>query len=152
MKNNTVRFVLALLTLCLGASIEEMLPKFCNVGFPVLLSVLPLIALRSPVILPILFSLMAGTIEDALSALPLLTSSSFYLLVIVFIRWIRFPFLSAFFAFPLYQIWLCVWVQGVQGNLFSRLLVAFPLGALTMGFVTFVLWGVERSVGADETD
>ena len=136
----------------LGAVAEELLPKFCGVGFPVLLSVLPTVALRSPVALPILFSFVAGTMEDALGSLPLLTSASFYLLVIVFIRWVRLPFLSVFFAFPFYQIWLFIWVSGLQGNVFTRLLLAFPIGALTMAVVTVMLQYVERIVGADEAD
>lgn len=152
MKDNAAKFILALLVLCLGAAAEEMLPKFWSVGFPVLLSALPIFALRPPVILTILFSLMAGTIEDSLGSLPLLTSSSFFLLWVILIRYIRIPFLSAIFAFPLYQIWLCVWVTGLNGNLFSRFLVAFPLGALTMGSVFFILQRVIQWAGTDEAD
>lgn len=151
-KDNAAKFVLALLVLCLGAAAEEILPKFWNVGFPVLLSVLPVLAPRPPAILTILFSLMAGTIEDSLGSLPLLTSSSFFLLWVILIRRVRIPFLSVVFAFPLYQIWLCAWVSGLNGSVFSRLLVAFPLGALTMCGVDFLLQRVIGWAGADEED
>lgn len=151
-KDNAVKFILALLVLCLGAAVEEMLPKFLNVGIPILLSVLPVVALRPPVILAILFSLMAGTVEDSLGSLPLLTSSSFFMLWVILIRRMRIPLLSAVFAFPFYQVWLCIWVTGLNGSVFSRFLMALPLGALTMGVVFVVLQRVFKWVGADEAD
>lgn len=152
MKDNAVKFIIALLVLCLGSAAEEMLPKFWSVGFPILLSALPVFASRPPIILTILFSLMAGMMEDSLGSLPLLTSPSFFLLWVILVRRISIPFLSAVFAFPLYQIWLCLWVAGLKGSVFSRLLISLPLGMATMGIVFFVLQQVFRWVGADEAD
>ena len=40
-------------------------------------------------------------------------------------------------AFPCYQLWLSVWMGGL--NVFTRILVAIPLGSLTAVVVSVVL-------------
>ncbi len=150
MKNTSIRFVLALLTLVVGASAEELLPKVLGVGVPVLLSAVPVISLRRPVALPVLYALSAGGMEDALSGLPYLTSASFFLLMAALSRWTRLPYPIAVLGYPAYQAWLCLWRSDLQGSVFVRFLLAIPVGALTSAAVTFVLLALERKAGADE--
>lgn len=150
MKNSSIRFVLALLTLVIGAAAEELLPKFLGVGFPVLLSAIPVVALQRPIALPVLYALAAGGMEDAISGLPLLTSASFFLVVTALSRWTHLPYPLALLAYPVYQVWLRLWCSDLQGSVFGRCLLALPVGAVTFAVVVAVLRTVERKAGADE--
>lgn len=150
MKNNSIRFVLALLTLVIGASAEELLPKFLGVGFPVLLAAVPFFSLKRPAMLPVLYALAAGATEDALSGLPLLTSASLFLVLTALSRWTHLPSLVAVFSYPVYQVWLCLWCSDLQGSIFTRCLLAIPVGAFAFAVVTAILLTVERRAGADE--
>lgn len=149
-KNDSLRFVLALLTLVVGAAAEELLPKFLGLGFPVLLSAVPVLASRRPLALSVIYALAAGGVEDSLSALPFLTSASVFLVLSALARWTRLPHLVAVFAYPAYQVWLCLWCSGLQGGFFGRFLLAFPLGALTSVAVTAALLWCERKAAVDE--
>jgi len=149
-KNNSLRFLLALLVLVIGAALEELLPKFFGVGFPVLLMSVPVFAVRPPWALPVLFALAAGGAEDALSTLPYMTSASFFFLLATVVRWTHLPHLVAPFAYPIYQLWLGIWGIGLTGSIYLRILLAIPIGF----FVYLVVWSVitfiERRAGADE--
>lgn len=150
MNNSTVRFVLALVALVIGAAAEELLPKALGVGFPALLAMVPVVAMRPPAALPVLFALSAGAVEDSLSGLPFMTSASYFLLVVVLVRWSRLPSVVAAVSFPVYQGWLCLWATGLQGSVFGRTLVAIPFGLLAYGVVAPLLRVVERKAAADE--
>lgn len=149
-KNNAVRLVLAVATLVLGAACEELLPKFLDVGFPVLLSAVVYFAVRFPVSIAVLVALGAGSFEDAISGLPFFTSVSFFLLVSASARLTQLPSLIAPVAFSLYQVWLCLWMPDLNGSVFTRILVSFPIGVLTFGVVALVLDHLERKAAANE--
>lgn len=151
-RNSTVRFVLALVLLVLGAASEEFLPKFLGVGVPILLSLVALLAVHEPIILPILFALSAGFMEDALSSVPLLASPSFFLLLVLSVRTIRLPLVTAGLAFPLYQVWICLWTIDHEGSIFTRLVLSIPIGFITMMILARVVESIERKVAADEAD
>ena len=150
MKNNAVRLVLAVVTLVLGAAGEELLPKTLGVGFPLLLCAVVYFAVRFPTSFAILVALGAGASEDAVSGLPFFTSVSYFLLVAAAARLTQLPYLIAPVAFPLYQVWLCLWTLTLSGSIFTRILLSFPVGILTMAGVAAVLGHVERKAAVDE--
>ena len=150
MKNNAVRLVLTVVTLVLGAAGEELLPKALGVGFPLLLGAVVYFAVRFPVSTAILVALGAGAAEDAISGLPFFTSVSFFLLVGAAVRLTQLPYLVAPLAFPLYQVWLCLWTLDLSGSVFTRILLSIPLGVLTVAVVAAVLHHVERKAAVNE--
>lgn len=150
MSSSLVRFVFALLTLILGAAAEELLPKTLGVGFPVLLASTIYFAPRKSIVLPVLFALAAGGAEDALSSLPYLTSASYFLLAAAVIHLTGLPFVIAPFVFPVYQIWLCLWAPDLSGSVFTRFLMAFPIGVLTFAAVAYALEHLARKAAIDE--
>lgn len=150
MKNNAVRLVLAVVALVLGAAGEELLPKALGVGFPVLLGAVVYFAVRFPVSTAVLVALGAGAAEDSISGLPFFTSVSFFLLVGAATRLSQLPYLVAPFAFPLYQVWLCLWTLDLGGSVFTRILVSFPVGVVTVAIVAAILNHVERKAAVNE--
>lgn len=150
MSSSLVRFVFALLTFILGAAAEELLPKTLGVGFPVLLASTVYFAPRKSIALPVLFALAAGGAEDALSSLPYLTSASYFLLAAAVIHLTGLPFVIAPFVFPVYQIWLCLWAPDLSGSVFTRFLMAFPIGVLTFAAVAYALEHLARKAAIDE--
>lgn len=119
----------AVLALILGAGCEELLPKVLGVGFPILLMAVVFLSVRFGLPLVVLLAIAAGATEDAVSALTPMTSVSFFLIVAVLVHRFGLPRLTAVLVFPCYQLWLSVWMGGL--NVFTRILVAIPLGGLT---------------------
>lgn len=145
-----IRFVFAFLTFVLGAAAEEILPKTLDVGFPVLLAATVFFAPRKSIALPVLFALAAGGAEDALSSLPYFTSASYFLLTAAVIHLTGLPYVIAPFVFPVYQIWLCLWAPDLSGSVFTRVLMSFPIGILTLGAVAYGLEHLARKAAIDE--
>ena len=148
--SEAVQIVLATLVLVLGASAEELLPKFCGVGFPVLLAAVPFMAVRRTRLEALAFAVAAGAMEEALSALPPVSGVSFFLAVAVLSR--HFGFSGALLAlvYPLYQVWLSVWLVGIGRGVFMRLLLAGPIGFLTMAAVGLAVNWLCRKAAVDE--
>lgn len=132
-------FVLCVLTLVVGASLEEMLPHIFGVGFPILLAGVIFMSLRLGLMGAIIFAIAAGAFEDALSSLSPFTDVSFFILVMMFARACRIPFLVMVIAYPCYQIWLSIWVSGMGGDIFNRVLLSLPIGLIVVGVVGFIL-------------
>ena len=149
-KNNSLRFVIALLALVLGTALEELLPKFLAVGFPLLLAAVPVFAVQRPLMLPIVFSLAAGGAEDAISGLPFMTSASFFLLIAALVRWTHLVYPIAFVAYPAYQLWLGLWLIGLKGSVCIRVLLAMPIGIVTFLAMAWAVVALERKAGVDE--
>ena len=149
-KNSSLRYVLALLTLVIAASADELLPKVLGVGFPVLLMAVLVFAGRRPRALPIFFALAAGGAEDALSGLPFMTSASFFLVLAALVMWMRLPHVVALFAYPIYQAWLGLWAGGLKEGICFRALLAIPVGILVYFLVLLAVSVVERKAGVDE--
>ena len=126
-----VQFVLAVLVLVSGAALEEMLPRIFGVGVPVLLAAVLFLSVRRVGPSALAFAVVAGAVEDALSALPPMTSVSYFLAAALLLR--RFG--SAWFvpavAYAGYQVWLSVWVVRIGGDVFKRVLLACPIGLAT---------------------
>ena len=150
MIGRAVQFVLAVLVLVSGAALEEMLPRVFGVGVPVLLAAVLFLSVRRPGPSALAFAVVAGAVEDALSALPPMTSVSYFLAAALLLR--RFG--SAWFvpvaAYAGYQIWLSVWVVRIGGDIFNRVLLACPVGMVTAFAVHAALAWLYRKAAVDE--
>lgn len=144
MRNEFLQLIFAFLALMIGGVAEETLPKFLGVGFPVLLALTHLVSSRSSA--AVLFAIAAGAMEDALCSLPLMTSVSYFMVVMVLVRRSELPLPVIAATYPGYQLWLLLWTSLPGGGVFWRMLLALPIGLLTM-FVTAVLftWLERRS-------
>lgn len=150
MRNSALHLVFAVLTLVLGAAAEELLPKMLGVGFPVLLAAVQFMAVRRPALAAALFAIAAGAVEDAISSLPVMTGASFFLPLAFLTRWSGLPRGVALLSYPLFQLWLGIWVPGLQGNVFHRILMAVPVAVATAWAVGAVLVWAERGAALDE--
>jgi len=150
---NLRQFAFGIVFLVLGAGAEELLPKCLGVGFPVLLAtVLILAGGRGSLPIVFMLAIIAGALEDALASLPLLASVSYFAFVVLAVRHIGFPRLSAAVAYPCYQLWLAFWTSGSDVGIFSRMMVSLPFGGLTVAVVGLVLdWAKEKGA-VDECD
>jgi len=149
-RSEFLQFVFCLIALVLGGAAEELLPKFCGVGFPVLMALTAVVAVRKPAPAMVLFALAAGAFEDALSSLPTMTSPCLFLAVAVLAHKTRFAKTALIAAYPLYQLWLKFIVPGLSGSLGTRFLVAFLIAAVTV-FAVELLWAwTERKAALDE--
>ena len=143
MRNDVLQMVFALPVLVLGAGCEELLPKFFGVGFPVLLTAVQFLAVRTGLAVAALLAVAAGALEDAVSALTPMTSVSYFLIVAAVVRWSGLPRGITAFTYAGYQLWLAVWLGGV--NVFTRILLAFPLGLATAFAVAgFLAWAIRK--------
>ena len=149
-RNSFHHLVFDLLVLVLGASVEEMMPKPLDVGFPVLLMASQVLALRRPALVMAIFAVAAGAMEDGISSLPMMTSVSFFLLAAVLTRWSGFLAGMAALVHPLYQFWLLLWVPSLEGNVFHRALLALPVGICTALAAGALMVWLERRVALDE--
>ena len=150
MKDSLLVLAFWLVALVLGASAEELLPKFLGVGFPVLLALVGAFSVRRDAPAAALFALAAGAVEDALSSLPPMTSASAFLILAVFVRRSGLPQLAAVFAYPCYQAWLEIWTGGLGGGVFGRMLLSLPVGFLTAWTVGFLSETLSRKAAVDE--
>lgn len=150
MANDVVTFVFAVVALVFGAGAETLLPKFLGVGFPVLLTMVQFMAARRTAVVAVIFALAAGAMEDALSALPAATSASFFLLLASLVRWSGMPRAATVLTYPAYQMWIYVWTDRAGGGVFSRVLLALPVGFATALAVGAVMVWAEREAAVDE--
>lgn len=150
MANSVIVLVLSVFALVFGAGAETLLPKLLGVGFPVLMAAVQFVALRRPAAEAVLFALAAGAMEDALSSLPAATSASYFLAVAALVKWLGVPGAVAFFAYPVYQVWLFMWTGRPWGGVFGHVLLALPVGVATSLAVEFVLGWAERKAAVDE--
>ena len=149
MKDKFASFTFAVLVLVLGGATEEIVPRFFGVGLPVLLSAALFMASRRTTAVTILFALAAGGVEDALAHLPTFTSASFFLAAALLVHGTETSSVAMLLAYPAYQLWLNIWlVPG--GGVFLRMLVAVPLGLLTVLATESLLARAERGAGVDE--
>lgn len=150
MRNSILQFAFAILGLFVGAGLEEMLPHILGVGFPILLATVLFVSAHRTNAVAIVFAVAAGAMEDAIGSLPPMTSVSFFAIVAVAIRQMGCSLPAMLFAYPCYQIWLALWMSGLGGGVFTRLLLAVPIG-LTMAIaVQAILWVTERKAVLNE--
>ena len=150
MISSLVQFVFALFALVLGATLEELLPEVLGVGVPVLMAATAFMALRRPEIAALPFAVLAGAVEDTLSALPPMTSASYFLAVAFLARFFSRSGTLMAVVYPLYQVWLAVWLPGIGGGVFARVLLSCPVGFATAYAVDWALTWFSRKAAADE--
>ena len=150
MKNEVVQLVIALGVLVFGGAAEELLPKFPGVGFPILLMACVFMATRRGVWQMFMFAAAAGAAEDSLSSLPWATSISFFCMVAAFVRTTDSEWSVYAFAYPLYQLWIRMWSENLAGGIFSRFLLAIPMGLVTAACVKYILEYLDRKGAVDE--
>lgn len=152
MRNSLLHLVFSIMLLVVGAAVEDLSPKFCGVGLPVLLVAVQVMAARRTALAMALFAVAAGAVEDSISSLPAMTSASYFLVVAVLVRWSGLPRGTIVLTYPFYQLWLKLWVSGLAGNIFHRVLVALPVGLVAAFAVGAVLIGLERGAALDEEE
>jgi len=128
----------------LCGALEEAMPRIYSVGFPFLMMAALILGCVRTLTGAVLLSVLAGTMEDALSVLPLTTTTSFLLLVVLCARAWPTPCLVPILAYPAYQLWLVVWTDLPAGELWSRLLVSVPVAAVTVLIMRPILLTCER--------
>ena len=133
MKKDIVELVVGLFALVVAGASEELAPKLSGAGVPALLSAVAVMSVRRSPLSGALFAVAAGAFEDALCSLPFATSISYFLAIAALMRGFKLPVMCAAPAFVGYQVWLWIWLGGsLNGNIFSRLFMALPLGAATL--------------------
>ncbi len=150
MRNSLLQFVFGLLLLVIGASAEELLPRFLGVGFPILLVAAQSVALRGSGVCLSVFALAAGAMADAIGSLPPMASASFFLADAWLVSRVGFPRVVAALAYPCYLVWLAVWTGACDGGIFGRLLVSVPIGFVTACLVGGVIAWAERRAALNE--
>ena len=139
MTDRLVQFALAVLVLVLGAAFEELIPGVFGIGVPILMAAVSFMASCQAGPGALAFAVTAGAIEDGLSSLPPMTSASYFLIMALFSR--RFGPSCSFLALAYsgYQVWLSVWVVSIGGEVFRRVLLAYPAGLVTAFVVNLAL-------------
>ena len=148
--NSVLQLLFAFGVLCIGGAAEDMLPKVAGVGFPVLLSAVLVNATRRQPVPAVLFAVAAGAVEDSLSSLPLMTSPSVFVLAVAWMRASGMSRATALLAYPAYQAMLPIWTGGFGANMYMRILVALPVGALTLFMVCLAMVLAERRAAIGE--
>ena len=150
MIGSVVQIVLFVLVLVSGAALEELLPRVCGVGVPVLLMAAIFLSVRQAGPSVLAFAVVAGAFEDALSALPPMTSVSYFLAVVLLVRQLGSAWFVPAVSYAGYQIWLSVWVVRIGGDVFGRVLLAGPIGLVTAYAVDRALTWLSGKAVADE--
>jgi hypothetical protein len=149
-RNNTVQIVFSLLVLIVCGALEEMLPKFAGIGFPLLLSAVQVFSMRRDWFMTVVFALAAGAVEDSISFLPMMTSSAYFLAVAALAHWSGLPRGTMLLTYPFYQPYLALWTTGMGGSIFIRTLAAIPVGLFTVWAMSAILIRLEGKVAFDE--
>jgi len=148
--DNASRIVLSVLVLVFGAAFEDLLPRFCGVGFPVLLTVVQFVAPRRSLRAVVLMALAAGAAEESLSSLEPMTCVSYFLAAALVSRHFGFPLLMAILTYPCLQVWLAVWTPGMGGGVFNRIVLSVPVGMVTAFVTGAVVDWLGRKAAIDE--
>lgn len=152
MRDSFVHLAFALIALVACGAAEELLPKFSGAGFPLLLAVSQLVASRWRMAETVLFALAAGAVEDSISTLPMMTSASFFLLVSLPVRWLKFPAVATMLTYPIYHLWLAIWSPMHDGGCWSRVLVSMPIACVTAYASAALFAWAERKAAVGEQD
>ena len=150
MINSIVQIVFAAIALVLGAAFEELLPKFFGVGVPILLTAVLFMSARRTGSFALVFAVAAGVLEDSLSFLPPMTSVSAFLTAAFLTRRLGWAWPFLVLVYPCYQIWLSVWVVGIGGEIFERVLLSCPIGLTTAFVIEMALDWLCRKAAVDE--
>ena len=147
MKGNLVQFAFITLALVLGGALEDMLPAFGGLGFPVLLSLAVFFAFETRAPVWIIAAVAAGALEEAVSTLPPASGIVFFAAVAAAMRFFREPLVWVVVAYPACQVWLALVADGAGA--LGRILLSVPVGAVSLAVGFAVLSRLWRKAGAD---
>lgn len=155
MKSDFVHLVFAFLVLVVGGALEELLPKVCGVGAPVLMMATVFIASRRPLAVALLFAVAAGAMEDALcSRTPGLGGHlALFLALAAAVGKARArPVWLVLTLDPCCQLLFFAdrFFDGRAGEVCLRFLAAIPVGAATAAATWGALLALERRAALDE--
>ena len=160
MIGKVVQFVLCALVLVSGAAFEELLPRVFGVGIPVLLMSAVFFSVRRTGSSAFAFAIVAGAVEDVLSALPPMTSVRMTAAtstmarsspdVALLLRRLGSAWFVPVAVYAGYQVWLSVWVISIGGDVFKRVLLACPVGLATAFATEVALAWLCGKAAADE--
>jgi hypothetical protein len=150
--NRRIEFVVALITIVAAAALEELFPPFLGVGFPFLMASVLVVSRRRRFVAAVFFAVAAGACEDAVSALPPFMSVGFFLAVSLIARNIPLPRGTVFIVYPLYQLYLAVWISDLNGGIFLRMLSAIPVGAAVIAVSYPVLLWLDGKAGVNDQE
>ncbi len=139
-----------MIALVVTAAAEELLPSFFGAGLPLLLAAVMVMTTRTKVLPGVLTAVGAGAFEDALSALPPMTSVCIFVIASLLSRKAYFPRPFLLLLFPLFEFWAGICVIGPKDDVFVRMLVSLPLGVVALGIVRPVLNWSYRRAGLDD--
>lgn len=148
--NKRIQLIIAIMTVVVATALEELVPPFFFVGMPFLLASVMIVAPKRSAIAVVFFAVAAGSCEDAVSSLPPLTSVGFFLAAAFAVRNVPTPKVLSYIAYPLYQLYLAVWIADLNGGVFVRTFSAFFAGALAVALTTPALSWLDRKAGVDE--
>ena len=131
-RNNIAQMLMALVALILCGAAEDLLPKICGVGFPCLLTAAIWGAANRKPLAAAIFALAAGSMEDALSALPFVSSAGFFILAAMVTRLLKLRVVFTVLFYAVYQLWLWLWIGALAGGIFMRLCLAIPIALATV--------------------
>lgn len=152
MRNKFLQFIYGLMVLVIAGAAEELFPKFMNVGFPFLIIAVAVLAVRRASLFAYVFALVACLMEDSLSHLPLLTSVGFGLALSLIVRRFNLPRSFGLLIYPLYELWLVMWIPSLLGQVFLRALIALPIGGVTLLVLGRLLPWIERKIALDDAE
>lgn len=149
MKGEFVQFLFVILAIVVAAAAEELLPTFGGVGFPFLLSLTLVLSPRLSVLACVMMALGAGAFEDSLSSLPPMTAACFFTVAALVSRMSLLPLAFLLALFPLFELWAVLRMMSPMGDVFARMLVSLPLGAVALGTVLVAGEWTARKAGLD---
>ena len=150
MKSEVVQFVLLVVVVVFSAAAEELLPSFWGGGLPLLLAAVMVMSTRVKVLPGVMAAVGAGVFEDALSALPPMTSVCFFVIASLLSRKAYFPRPFLLLLFPLFEFWADMCILGPRDNVFVRVLASLPLGVVALWLQSLALGWSCRKAGLDE--
>ena len=147
MKSSVVQFAFIVLSLAVGAALEDLLPPVFGLGVPVLLGAAVFFAVETRAPVWLIAAVAAGALEESVAALPPATAIVFFAALATAVRFFRGTLAWTFAAYPAYQIWIGL-VAGGSGAV-SRIVLSLPVGALALAAVVSVLSVSWRKAGAN---
>ena len=149
MKQDAAMFVFSVLSLVVCAAVEDLSPKFLDLGLPFVMAAAIVFSDRNLFSWThtIVFAAAAGAIEDALCGFPPATSASFFAAAAFAVRKLSLSPLVSSLAFPLYLVWLWTWGLVSGGGNYLRFVFFAPFGLVATFVVSRLVWACAGKAG-----
>jgi hypothetical protein len=146
-KSSVVQFAFIVLSLAVGAAVEDMLPPVFGLGIPVLLGVAVFFAVETRAPVWLFAAVAAGALEESVAVLPPATAIVFFVALATAVRFFREPLAWILASYPAYQVWIGLVADG--SGAVSRIVFSLPVGAFALAVVVAALSVSWRKAGAD---